>query len=149
LESHGTFVDKSFVVNGVSFRNSFYRSSHNGIVFFGFNELNFVGLLNQEQGQSQVDESILELFKGRETLSKLVELSGDSTSDHSRGRGDGRDDSSGNHLGLAEVAFGDLVVTGAQLGSRVNEINVVVCLIILLELNNLEAILLQILHHFF
>jgi hypothetical protein len=59
--------------------------------------------------------------------------------DHSSGGCNGRDDLTSDHLGLVAVAFRDGVVASAKVGASVNEVNMEVCVVILLKISGYKV----------
>jgi hypothetical protein len=149
--AHGqmTLVDCDLIVNCEAFWDSFHGATHDWVIVLRFGQLHLLRLFDQEERKGQVDEGILELFKVGKALNELVEFSSDSTSDHGGGSGNSRDNFTSDHLSLSVVTLGDLVVTGAQLGSSVDVINVEVAIVVLFEFGCLQVFLLDINDHSF
>lgn len=63
------------------------------------------GLGEIDEGQGQVGESVLVLLQLLVALDKLVELEADEAADERSGGGDGRNDSSGDQLGLVTISL--------------------------------------------
>ena len=68
-------------------------------------------------------------------VTNLVEFQAHQTRDEGSCGGDGRNDLAGNLLRRVAISGVDAVVHGTEVGSSGDEIDVVVCVIILLELH--------------
>ena len=74
------------------------------------------------------------------TETNLVELQTDETGDQRCGGGDGRDDLPGDLLRCMPVGRRDVVVEGAQVRSRGDEVDMEVRVVVLLELYRGETV---------
>lgn len=96
-------------------------------------------LRETEEGQSQIHETVLVVLKLVLAVNQLVKFQANQTDSESSGSSDGRDNLARNEFGLMPVGKGDAIVTGTQVGSGGDEVNVVVRIIILLEVNGLKS----------
>ena len=80
------------------------------------------------------------MFGGGETKTDLVELEADQAGDERGGGRDRGDDLAGNLLGRVAVCGRDAVVHGAEVRRSGDEVDVEVRVVILLELDRVEAV---------
>ena len=133
LEGQGTLLDHDLVVDGEVLGQARDRAAHDWVILLRLVLLDIIRLREHEERKGEVAESVLELGNIVEALSVLEDLVADNTSDHGRGRGDGGDDLSSDHLGLVAVALRDLVIAGTEVGAGVDEVDVEVRVVVLLE----------------
>ncbi len=138
LERDAALVYSNLVVNREALGNSFDWSAHYGVVVFALGFFYVVGLTKHEKRKGQVNEGVSEFFDRVKALNKLEYFDADNSSDHGGSRGDGGDNFSGDHLGLAVVTFVDLVVACSEAGDSMDEVNVEICVIIFFELCALD-----------
>lgn len=124
LEGHGALLEDDLVVVGVSLGDAGDGTAHNRVKLLRLVLDDIVRLREHDLGEGQVRETVLELCDVSEALDVLEELVADDTGDHSGGRGDGRDDLAGNHLGLVAVTLGDSIVASTEVGGCVDEVDV-------------------------
>lgn len=96
-------------------------------------------LRETEEGQSQIYETVLVVHKLVLAVDQLVKFQANQTDGESSGSCDGRDNLACNEFGLMLVGRGNTIVSGTQVGSGGDEVNVVVRVIILLEVNGLKS----------
>lgn len=137
--SHGSLLFQS-VPNSPVFRDGLDGSKHNGVVILARVLLGFVRFREHEHGQCQVNERVLEVTDLVFALHELVNLRGDGSSNHGSGGGDGRDDLSGNHLGLLPFTLSDLVVPGSEIGGGVDEVDMEVRVVVLLKVRGFDVL---------
>jgi len=113
LEGLAALLDDNLVVVGEALGKAGRGAHHDGIVFLRFVLDDIVRLTEHDGGKGKVDEAVLELGGIIDALRVLVDLVADNTSDHGRGRSDGWNNLTGNHLSLVAVTLSDLVVTGS------------------------------------
>lgn len=138
LERDAALVYSNLVVNREALGNGFDWSAHYGVVVFALGLFDIVGFTKHEKRKGQVNEGVSEFFDRVEALDKLEHFDADYSGDHCGSRGDGGDNFAGDHLGLAVVAFVDLVVACSEAGDSVDEVNVEICVIIFFELCALD-----------
>jgi len=139
LEGQGTLSDLNLVVVGETLGQHRHRAAHDRVKVLRHVLLDVIGLTEEEERKGEVDEGVLELGDIVELLGELEDLVADDTGDHGGGGRDGGDDLAGNHLSLVTVALSDLVVSGAQVRARVDEVDVEVIVVILLEVGGGES----------
>ncbi|CCF39279.1 hypothetical protein CH063_10151 [Colletotrichum higginsianum] len=83
-------------------------------------------LAEAKEGQREVDEAVLVLFQILLAVNNLVQLQDHQTRYERRRRRNGRDDLSGDELGLVAVSLLNLVVGSAQVATGRDEVDVVV-----------------------
>lgn len=129
-------LQHNLVVVGVALRDHSHWSAHDRVKVLRLVLDDVVGLAHHDGGKGQVDEAILEFSNIRETLSILINLVANNTSDHSRRRCNRWDNFSSNHFGLVAVAFFDLVIAGTQVGASSDEVDMEVRVVVLLEVGS-------------
>ncbi len=95
-------------------------------------------LAEPKERQRQIHKSVLVLLQVRPAVDQLVKLQVDEAGDQRRRGGNGRDDLPGDELGAVAVGRGDLVVLGAEVAGRGDEVNVVVGIVVLFKLGGLQ-----------
>lgn len=95
-------------------------------------------LAEAKEWQCKIDEAILVLLNVVLAINDLVKLEDDQTCHQSRGGGNGRNDLASNKLGLVSIGLFNLVILGAQVACGGDEVNVMICVIVLLEFNGCE-----------
>lgn len=96
-------------------------------------------LRETEEGQRQIHETVLVVLKLVLAVNQLVKFQANQTDSESSGCSDGRDNLSRDEFGLMPIGKGDAIVSGTQVGSGGDEVNVVIRVIILLEVNRLKS----------
>ena len=80
------------------------------IELFGLVPLDFIGFTKEEQRESEVDETILELVHFSKSLHELEDLVGNCSSNHCSRCCNGGDNLAGDKFRLVEISFVDLIV---------------------------------------
>lgn len=140
LESKRALIDVCLIVDCIAFWNRFDSTHGDWIVIFWFDFVDWVWLRENEEWKSQVDKTVLNVFKSSISLNELVDLSRNGTSNHSSSCGDSWDDLTSNSFSLVSLVGGDLIIYRSQVWTVVNEINVEIGIIILLKLSSLNLI---------
>ena len=138
LEGLAALLDDNLVIVCKSFGKTGRGTHHDRIVFLRSVLDNIIRLTEHDGWEGKVDEAVLELSGIINALRILVDLVADNTSDHGRGRSDGRDNLTGNHLSLVAVTLSDLIVAGSQIRAGCDEIDVEVGVVVLLEVGRGE-----------
>ena len=139
LNSHRSalVLNDHFVVVGEAFWQHGQFCLHDNIKFRLFMD-DIVRLSDLDGRKGQIDEAVLELGDIGETLRVFEDL----VSDHAGDKGccgcDGGNYLASDHLGLVPVTLTNLVVTGSQVGTSIDEVNVVIGVIIFLEFGGCE-----------
>ena len=110
LEGNGTLADDNLIVVGVTLWDAFDWAAHDWIELFGLVPLDFIGFTKEEQRESEVDETILELVHFSKSLHKLEDLVGNCSSNHCSRGCNGGDNLAGDKFRLVEISFVDLIV---------------------------------------
>ena len=139
MDSHrcALVLNDHLVVVGETFRQHGQSFLHDHIELRLFTD-DLVGLRDLDCRQGQIDEAVLELSDVCETLHVLEDLVADHAGDESGCGRDGGNDLACDHLGLVSVTLANLVVAGSQVGTGIDEVNVVVGVIVLLEIGRCE-----------
>jgi hypothetical protein len=116
-------LNDDLVIDSKSLGDSLQFAQYRHIILFRLRFGYGVRLGEKEHGQGQVNKAILKRLNVCVALYELVHLSADTTCDHSCGGCDGGNNLTCYHLSLLVSALADSVVSGSQVSSGMNKVN--------------------------